>query len=203
MREIQATAVQYATPASHSGQSRLAAGWQTVGYLAVIVPFFLMVALLWLRPDLTRTEIPDWKPVLAVADVSWKKGDLFEARHLYLQVNRIASWEQDWEGLIGAACGIKRLDSAKGPYSKTFAILVRAMIAAESKQSRAGISAVARAFSTMGEHEAETMVWARIRPDWPHETRDWANLVAVDCWEPDARGRSTHESNETPAGLNQ
>ena len=195
--EIQGTALKYPTPATHSDQSRCAARWRTVGYLAAIVPFLLIVALAWLRPDLTRTEIPDWRPVLALADASWENGDLFETRHLYLKVDRIASWQQDWEGLVAAACGIKRLERAKGPYSKTFAILIRAMTAAESKQSRAGVSAVARAFSTFGEHKAATMVSLRIRPDWPQETRDSANLVAVDCWEPDAGGRSAHEPNET------
>ena len=75
------------------------------------------------------TEIPDWRPMLALANALREKGDLYEARHLYLQVDRIASWQQDWESLIAAACGIKRLDGAEGPYSKTFAILVRAMTA--------------------------------------------------------------------------
>jgi hypothetical protein len=188
MRYFQAAILKCAMPASRSDQSRRAARWRTVGYVAAIAPFLLMVALAWFRADLTRLEIPDWRPVLALADASWRKGDLYEARHLYLQVDRIASWQQDWEGLVAAACGIKRLGGEEGPYSKTFAILVRAMMAAESKRSRAGISAVARAFSTIGEDKAATMVSSRIRPDWPQETRDSANLVAAGCWEPHAGG---------------
>jgi hypothetical protein len=187
MRYFQATLLKCAMPASRSDQSRRAARWRTVGYVAAIAPFLLIVALAWFRADLTRLEIPDWRPVLALADASWEKGDLYEARHLYLQVDRIASWQQDWEGLVAAACGIKRLDGTEGPYSKTFAILVRAMIAAESMQSRSGMSAVARAFSTIGQPKAATMVAARIRSDWPQETRDAAHLVAVDCWEPRRR----------------
>jgi hypothetical protein len=189
MRYFQATILRYALPALRSNHSRRATRWRTIGYIAAIAPFLLMVALVWIRPDLTRPEIPDWRPILALADASWEKGDLYDARHLYLQVERIASWQQDWEGLVAAACGIKRLGGAEGPYSKTFAILVRAMMAAESKRSRAGITAVARALSKIGEYKAATMVASRIRPDWPQETRDSANLVAVDCWEFHAGGR--------------
>lgn len=198
MRYFQAAILKCAMPASRRDPSRRAARWRTVGYVAAIAPFLLMVALAGLRADWIRPEIPDWRPVLALADASWQKGDLYEARHLYLQVDRIASWQQDWEGLVAAACGIKRLDGAEGPYSKTFAILVRAMTAAESKQSRAGISAVARAFSKTGEHKAATMVSSRVRPHWPQETGAPTNLVAVDCWEPQAGGRPAYEPNETP-----
>jgi hypothetical protein len=198
MRYFQATIL----PASRSDQTRRAARWRTVGYGAAIAPFLLMVALAWLRADLTGPEIPEWRPVLALADASRQKGDLYEARHLYLQVDRIASWQQDWEGLIAAACGIKKLDGAEGPYSKTFAILVRAMTAAENKQSRVGISAVARAFTTIGEHKAASMVSSRIRPDWPQETRALGDPVAVDCWEPHGSKRPTLEPSEIPLALN-
>jgi hypothetical protein len=192
MRYIQATTFKAPAPALQSEQRLRATRWRVIAYAAVILPFLAMLVLAWLSPDLNRTEIPDWRPVLALADASWKKGDLYEARHLYLEVDRIASWRQDSEGLVAAACGIKRLDGAGGPYSKTFAILVRAMMAAESHQSRAGAAAVARAFAAMGEDKAASMVVSRIRPDWPEEVQDSANAVAAGCWHPDAGVRPTH-----------
>jgi cupin domain len=70
--------------------------------------------------------------------------------------------EEEWlyilSGRVAVACGIKRLDGAEGPYSKTFAILIRAMLAAESKQSRAGIASVARVFAAVGHDKAASMV---------------------------------------------
>jgi hypothetical protein len=169
MRHIQAAALKFPAPASHPDQSRRAALWRTIGYVVAIGPFLLLVALAWLRPDLNRTEIPDWRPVLALAGAASEKGDMHAARHLYLQVDQIASSQQDWEGLVAAACGIQKLDGAEGPYSKTFAILVRAVMAAENRQSRAGIAAVARAFVAVGHDKVAAMVSSRIRPDWPEE----------------------------------
>ena len=188
MQRIQAAALKYPARASRSHQIRCAARWRTIGYIVAIGAFLLMVALAWLRPDLNRTEIVDWRPVLALADAAWEKGDLYAARHLYLQVDQIASSQQDWEGLVAAACGIKRLDGAEGPYSKTFAILIRAMMAAESKQSRAGIAAVARVFAAVGQDKAASMVLSRTRPDWPEELLDSSNVGAVGCWESDTGG---------------
>ena len=185
MAHIQAAALKCPAPASHSDQSRRAARWRKIGYVVVIGPFLLMVALAWLRPDLNRTEIPDWRPVLALADAAWEKGDSYAARHLYLQVDQIASSQQDWPGLVAAACGIKRLDGAEGPYSKTFAILIRATMAAESRQSRAGIAAVAGVFATVGQDKAASMVSSRIRPDWPEELPNSSSVGAVGCWESD------------------
>ena len=185
MQRIQAAALKYPARASRSHQIRCAARWRTIGYIVAIGAFLLMVALAWLRPDLNRTEIVDWRPVLALADAAWEKGDLYAARHLYLQVDQIASSQQDWEGLVAVACGIKRLDGAEGPYSKTFAILIRAMMVAESKQSRAGIASVARVFAAVGQDKAASMVLSRTRPDWPEELLDSSNVGAVGCWESD------------------
>jgi hypothetical protein len=185
MRHIQAVALKCPAPAAHSDQSRRAARRRTIGHVVAIGFFLLLVALAWLRPDLNRTEIPDWRPVLALADAAWEKGDLYAARHLYLQVDQIASSQQDWEGLVSAACGIQRLDGAEGPYSKPFAILIRAMMAAESRQSRAGIAAVAGVFAAVGQDKAASMVSSRIRPDWPEELLDSSNVGAVGCWESD------------------
>jgi hypothetical protein len=172
-------------------QSRCAARWRAMGYLMVIVPFLLVLVLAWLRPDFNRSETPDWRPVLARANAAWKKGDLYEAKHLYLQVDQIAAWRQEWEGLIAAACGLKRLDGVRGPAAKTYSILSRAMMAAEAKQSRAGISAVARAFTALGEHKAATMVSSHIQPHWPGAIQEPTDSSAAGCWaaDPEAGAR--------------
>ncbi|MGH7825501.1 MAG: hypothetical protein ACREQ7_10065 [Candidatus Binatia bacterium] len=167
-----------------SAEIRRAARWRTIGYTAAVMPFLLIVALAWLVPDFNRTEIPDWRPVLSLAEESLKKGDLYEARHLYLQVSRIASWREDWEGLIAAACGINRLDRIAGPYSKAFSILLRAMMAAEHRRSRQGIATVAKAFVTLGADKTATMVLARIRTGWPEEMQKQADVSAAGCWDP-------------------
>jgi hypothetical protein len=183
MRHIQAAPLKCPAPSSQSDESRRATRWRTIVYVVAIGPFVLMIALAWLRPDFNRTEIPDWRPVLALAEAALEKGDSYAARHLYVQVDQIASLQQDWQGLVAAACGIRRLDGADGPNSKTFAILIRAMLTAESRESRAGIAAVAGVFSAVGQDNAAAMVWSRIRPDWPEELLDSSSIGAVGCWE--------------------
>jgi hypothetical protein len=123
-------------------------------------------------PALNRQEIPDWKPVIALAEESWKQGDLYQARHLYLQADRIASWRKDWDGLVAAACGINRLDGTDGPYSKAFSILIRASVEAEARRSRRAMATVAKAFVIIGAEKAATAVLARIKPNWPDEAID-------------------------------
>lgn len=162
-------------------RSRLPIWWRAIGYGAAVVAFLLLVAVAWLYPDFNRTDTPDWRPVLALADAAWKKGDLYEARHLYVQVDRIAAWHQDWRGLVAAACGIKRLDGARGVYSKAFQILLRALIAAQNEQSRAGFTAVADVFSALGEQKAAEMALAQIRHDWPQEMDDTGEFDATSC----------------------
>jgi hypothetical protein len=184
MRNIEAGTLKGPAVAAHSDQSRRAAPWRTIGY-GVAIGYFFLAALAWIRPDLNRTEIPDWRPLVTLADAAREKGDLRAARHLYLQVDWIASSQQDWEGLVAAACGIKTLDGAEGPYSKTFALLIRAVMAAENRQSRAGIATVAKVFAASGQDKAASMVSSRIRPDWPEELLDSSRVAALGCWKSD------------------
>jgi hypothetical protein len=157
--------------------------WRAVAYLAAIVPYLLLVAFFWANPERSRQEIADWKPVIALADAAWEKADVYEARHLYLRAGRLASWREDWCGLIAAACGMKRLDDLVGSYFNTHTLLIGAMVAAERRQSRAGISAVATAFNAIGQHKAASMVWARVRRNWPEESNGPPDLLGV-CSEP-------------------
>lgn len=139
-----------------------------------------------MRPDIKWQETPDWKPVLALANASREKGDLYEARVLYSRAGRPASWQEDWKGLLAAACGIKKIDSVVGSYFNTHTVLVRAMIAAETEQSRAGIAAVAKAFAAIGEPKAASMVLSRIRSGWPEDMEYAFGSEAGGCWEPNA-----------------
>jgi hypothetical protein len=149
---------------------------------AVFLPFLLLVAFALMRPDFNRQEIPDWRPVLALAEASLEKGELYDARGLYSRAARLASWREDWGGLLAAACGMKVLDNASGSYFNVETILVRAMMAGESRQSRAGIAEVARAFAAIGKDQAASMVLGRIQTDWPEETQDSMNVHTRGCW---------------------
>jgi len=135
-----------------------------------------------MRPDFNRQEIPDWRPVLALAEASVEKGELYDTRSLYSRAAQLASWREDWGGLLAAACGLKLLDNGSGSYVNVHTILVRAMMAAESRQSRAGIAAVARAFAAIGNDKAASMVLGRIQTDWPEEMQDSTNVHTGSCW---------------------
>ena len=64
---------------------------RVIAYIAAVLPLLLMIVLAGLYPDLNRTDIPDWRPLISLADESRDEGDLYQARHLYLQVDRVAS----------------------------------------------------------------------------------------------------------------
>ena len=149
---------------------------------AVFLSFLFLVGFAWIRPDINREEIPDWRPVLARAEAALEKSELYDAKSLYSQAAHLASWREDWGGLLAAACGMKALDNESGPYSNVHTILVRAMMAGESRQSRAGIAAVARAFAAIGEDKAASMVLSRIQTDWPAGAQDSTNVYTGGCW---------------------
>jgi hypothetical protein len=184
MRHFQFTAIQ--ALAMESEQSRRAAWWRAIGYISVILPFLLMIALAGLRPEFNRSEAPDWRPVIAGANAALEKGDLYEARYLYGQVDQIASWKEEWEGLIAAACGFKRLDGVPGPYSRSVTVLLRAAMIAENKQSRQGMLTVAQAVQAVGKHKAASKIMDRIRSDWPEEMQEPADTSAPGCFDPNA-----------------
>src|SRR5262249_20632019 len=102
-------------------------------------------------------------------------------KHLYLQGARLAGWRDDWAGLLAAACGIKNLERERGPYSSTNALLLRAMVVAEKKQSQSGLVAVAKAFAVLGENKVASMVLSRIGKDWVDETNDSVDIVSTGC----------------------
>ena len=138
-------------------------------YMAGVSPVLLLIVLASVYPGLNRTEIPDWRPLISFADKASNTGDRYEARRLLLQVDRIAYWRKDWEGLVAAACRINKLDGVNRPYSKSLSILFRASTIAESAQSRQGLATVAKSLSLLGSEEAASAVLARIQPNWPNE----------------------------------
>jgi hypothetical protein len=135
-----------------------------------------------MRRDFRNPEIPDWKPALALGDTAREKGDLYYAKSLYSQAGRLAALREDWAGLVAAACAMNKLDKQKSRYSPTNALLLRAMIAAETKQSRSGMAAVAKAFAGLGEGEVASMVLSRIQKNWVEEANDSANVLSSGCW---------------------
>lgn len=163
---------------NHRAKSLRAITWG-----AALLSLALLVALPWMRSELSWQAIPDWKPVLALADTARAKGDLYAAKSLYSQVERLAAWRDDWAGLLAAACGMKKLDRERGRYSATNALLLRAMVAAETRQSRSGMAAIAKAFAALEEDEVAAMVSSHIRTNWVEETSDSADVVSSYCSE--------------------
>jgi hypothetical protein len=133
--------------------------------------------------DFSGREIPDWKPVLALADAAREKGDLYEARHLYLQGGQFAVWRDDWVGLLAAACGINKLERERGPYSSTNTLLLRASVVAEKTQSRTGLIAVAKAFAALGDNKVAALLLSLVGKDWVEETTDPTGIVSPGCWD--------------------
>ena len=167
----------------HSGENLRAKLWSAMTYQASLLALLVLAALAWTQCDFSGREIPDWKPVLALADAAQEKGDLYYAKSLYLQGGRLAVWRDDWAGLLAAACGVKKLERERGPYSSTNALLLRAMVAAEKRQSRLGLVAVAKAFAALGEDKVASMVLSRSGKNWVEETNDSADIVSPGCWD--------------------
>jgi hypothetical protein len=160
-----------------------AKSWRTITYQASLLALLVLAALAWTQCDFSGRKIPDWKPVLALADAAQEKGDLYHAKSLYLQGGRLAVWRDDWAGLLAAACGIKKLERERGPYSSTNALLLRTMVVAEKRQSRSGLVAVAKAFAALGEDKVASMVLSRSGKNWVEETNDSADIISPGCWD--------------------
>ena len=171
----------------HSGANHRAKSWSVVTYRASLLAFLVLAGLTWTQCDFSQREIPDWKPVLVLADAAQEKGDLYYAKSLYLQGGRLAVWRDDWLGLLAAACGVKNLERERGPYSSTNALLLRAMVTAEKKQSRSGLVAIAKTFAALGEDKVASMVLSRIGKEWVEGNNDSADIVSPGCWETSKR----------------
>jgi hypothetical protein len=158
----------------------VATQYRAIKYIAAVSPLLLLLVLASIYPAFNRTEIPEWRQLVSLADQALNRGDRYEARRLYLQVDRVAYWRKDWGGLVAAACRINKLDGVNGPSSKALAILFRASTAAELAQSYRGLATVALSLSMLGSNEAASAVLDRIQPNWANDpiTSDDLSLIA-------------------------
>src|SRR5262249_38934278 len=157
--------------------------WRAIIYQVLLLPLLFLAALGWMRCDFSGREISDWKPAFALAEAARERGDLYSSKSLYSQAGRLAASREDWVGLLASACGMKKLEREKGPYSSTNALLLRAMVAAETRQSRSGLVWVAKGFAALGEDKVATMVLSRIGNNWVEETNDSADVFSPGCWD--------------------
>jgi hypothetical protein len=162
-----------------SSLSRLAADCWLITYIAAVSPLLLLIVLARLYPGVNRTDIPDWRPLISLADEASSSGDQERARYFYLQVDRVAYWQKDWEGLVAAACRINKLDGGNRLSRKVVSILLRAATTAELARSRHGIATVAKSLTALGSNEAASAVMARIEPNWPTEAMAFEDAALV------------------------
>ncbi|HKY08642.1 MAG TPA: hypothetical protein VJQ55_10385 [Candidatus Binatia bacterium] len=169
-----------ATPSSTAPFRYVATKFRLFAYLAAVSPFLLLLVVVSLYPELNRPEVPEWRSLLSRADEAVARGDVYEARRLYLQVDRVAYWRQDWEGLVAAACRINRLDGIKQPHGRPLAMLFRASAIAERAQSSQGLEIVAKSLAMLGSAEAAAVTRARIQPSWSNHATTAGALSALE-----------------------
>ena len=134
----------------------------------VVGPVLLVLALLglavkwWTAPQVSERPVRSWEPALAQAKLWKEKGDLYRASSYYAQAAQMAGSADDWEGLLVVACGLQKLGDSLEPGMDSHTLLIRAMLAAERKQSTEGLQAVAMAFKVTGEWFA-SLALSRIR----------------------------------------
>jgi hypothetical protein len=160
---------------------RLLKWWGVIAYATLFVSVLLLMVLT-LRPNNPSGRETDWKQLLASANTERGRGNLYHAKVLYAQAGRIAALNENWAGLLSVACGMKMLERHIGRHSSTNALLLRAMIAAETRQSRAGMTKVAKAFEALGENKVAIMALSRIGENWPQQVNDPEDLDSLGCW---------------------
>jgi hypothetical protein len=167
---------------AHSGKNLSANSWHAVGLPAVLLLSLSLALLLATRWDFSGREIADWRPILERANTTRESGDLHYAKSLYAQAGQLSARNDDWAGLLAAACGMKKLERQIGRRSETTALLLKAMNAAETRQSRSGLVAVANAFTKLGHDSVAAMVLSHVGEDWIQEPVNSALAIRLDCW---------------------
>jgi hypothetical protein len=152
--------------------------------LGPLISLLVLLGLVLWRGEPTRiTEepIPRWKHSLKQAEILRHQGDLDGASDFYARAAQMAASVDDWKGLLAVACGLQRLgDSLERPMN-SHAILLRAMMAAQRKQSAEGLQAVAVAFKSSGEWFA-SLALSRIQATWRHGGLTARDLKLGTCW---------------------
>jgi len=169
-----------ATTASARARYSIAGLRRRAGFASA--PLACLLALLVLGSLRESREPPTtrWQDRLHEAEAAMRNGDIYSARSLYSQTARIASWSDDWTGVLAAACGLKKVERPRDGYFATRAMLVRAMIAAQKQRSAAGLNQVANAFASIGEHNAAAMARSHIQADAP-ENPATTSLQSWNC----------------------
>src|SRR5262249_57501 len=103
----------------HSEGNHRERSWRAITYQVLFLPFLFLAALAWTRCDFSGREIPDWKPVLALADAARERGDLYYSKSLYSQAGRLAASREDLGGFLSTPCGMKQLEKKERAYSST------------------------------------------------------------------------------------
>jgi hypothetical protein len=155
---------------------------RVIAYGAVFIPFLLALTLAHMQPELDNQELPDWKPMLALAEVMREKGELANASDLFSRAGRLAGWKEDWAGLLAAACGMKKLHGDTGPHSVTHALVLRAAVAAETRQSRSGLAAAAQALAALGENKAAARLSSLVHQNRATEASALSGSLSPNCW---------------------
>ena len=169
-------------PQSSAEDNQTANSWRAVYHPAVILLLLLLGVSVWTRWDFRGQEIADWRPILELADAAREKGNLHYAKALYAQAGRLSARHDDWPGLLTAACGMRKLERQTGRRSETTALLLNAMNAAKTAESRSGLVAVAAAFTALGHDSVASMVLSHARNDWVEEPGNSAHAVPAACW---------------------
>jgi hypothetical protein len=164
-----------------SAENLRANSWRAVAYGVILLFFLFLGLLIGTQRDFRGREIADWKPALALAEAAWERGQLYYAKSLYSQAGQLSARRDDWAGLLAAACGMKKLERQRGRHSETNALLLSAMVAAKTKQSRSGLVAVAKAFTALGQNKVASMVLSHSGKDWIEEANHSADPVSLDC----------------------
>jgi hypothetical protein len=160
--------------------SRRAIACGTLFLVFILLSFFFLIRM---GRDSRPAELPQWQPIFSLAEVAREKGELYDAKELYSQAGTFAASRDDWAGLLAATCGLNKLKQDKTPYSAIDALLLRAMAAAETKQSRTGLVAVAKAFTLLGNNRWASIALSRVRKNWTPENNRSTDLVPSGCWE--------------------
>jgi hypothetical protein len=155
--------------------------WRALVYMTMIIACLLFPLAVRMSPQLALQSTADWQDKLQEAENAFRNRDLLSARSLYSQSARVAASNDDWAGILAAACGLKTIESETNSYFATRSVLVRAMTAAQKRQSELGLSAVAKAFDSIGEHNAATMARSRISADMPSASAEKSPQL-WNCW---------------------
>ncbi len=156
--------------------------WGMIGCGLLVASFVFIVGLAWTRPDFNKQASFDWKPVVASAEAARAMGDANGAKSLYLQAGRLATWSDDWAGLLAAGCGLHQIGREGGPYSPVNTLLLRAMAIAEAQQNHSGMAAVASAFAGLGQNDLASTAWSRLPGEWVEQPEESADWITAGCW---------------------